>query len=82
MPPAVEQYLREVQRIYNDGEVEIERSFSATEERASLKVLYEAPKNPQNGDEVEVDATLGATADFGSGAGKYVRRGGGWVFIG
>lgn len=82
LPREVAQYLRELHRALNDGELEIERSLNAQEERASLQVLYEEPKNPQDGDEVEVDATVGALSNFGSGAGKYVRRGGAWVYLG
>lgn len=81
-PPWMQEWKREMERVWNDSEQEVERAFNAQEERASLQVLYEEPKNPENGDEVEVDATVGALSDFGSGAGKYVRRGGAWVFIG
>lgn len=60
----------------------IKRALEDAEPTARLQVLGVAPERSQDGDEVEVDATLGATAAFGSGAGKYVMRGGVWVFIG
>jgi len=62
--------------------ISIKRALEDQEPNASLKVLGVAPERSKDGDEVEVDATLGAGSPFGSGAGKYVMRGGLWVFIG
>lgn len=82
LPPAVAAYLRDLVARLHQGEASIAQAFQAAEPAASLQVLGVAPDRSQNGDEVEVDATLGAAAPFGSGAGKYVMRAGSWVFIG
>jgi hypothetical protein len=57
----------------------IREAFIRSEEYAELDVLHAAPAKIRNGMEIEADGT-----DFnpGSGAGKYVRRAGAWVYIG
>ena len=82
LPKDVRDYLQTLAIALRDSETRLRRSLEDQEPVASLKVLGVAPERSQDGDEVEVDATLGATGDFGSGAGKYVRRANLWVFIG
>ncbi len=80
LPPEVRAYLEQLVRVMGQSETALVRALEDQEPVASLKVLGEAPVRSKDGDEVEVDATLGAVAPFGSGAGKYVRRLGLWVF--
>ena len=82
LPKDVRDYLQTLAVALRDSELRLKRALDDQEPVASLKVLGVAPERSQDGDEVEVDATLGATGDFGSGAGKYVRRASAWVFIG
>lgn len=82
LPREVRDYLKLLIDAHRKQQVETLKSMSAQETYASLKVLGVAPERYQNGDEFEVDATVGAAAPFGSGAGKYVVRGGVMVFIG
>ena len=59
----------------------IKRALEDAEPTARLQVLGVVPERSTDGDEVEVNATIGAASPFGSGAGKYVMRSGAWVFI-
>lgn len=58
----------------------IQQAFQRSEEYAEVRPIAMLPTRLRDGMEVEANATLGAT--LGSGAGKYVRRAGAWVFIG
>lgn len=82
LPKDVRDYLQKLVIALRDSETRLHRSLNEAEPYAKLKVLGVAPERSQDGDEVEVDATLGATSAFGSGAGKYVMRGSVWTFIG
>jgi hypothetical protein len=82
LPKDVRDYLQKLVTALRDSELRLKRALDDQEPVASLKVLGIAPDRSQDGDEVEVDATLGATGDFGSGAGKYVRRSSAWVYLG
>lgn len=56
------------------------RQLQVGEDYAEVRQISVAPDKVWDNMEVEVDATLGATVDFGAGgAGRYVRRSGAWV---
>ena len=82
LPKDVRDYLQKLVGALRQSETQLKRALEDQEPVARLKVLGIAPERSENGDEVEVDATLGGASPFGSGAGKYVYRSGAWVFIG
>lgn len=82
LPPAVRAYMSELINAMRRSENDLKRALEDAEPTARLQVLGVAPERSVDGDEVEVNATIGGASPFGSGAGKYVRRSGAWVFIG
>lgn len=81
LPRDVREYLQQLANALRDSEGKLKRALEDQEPVASLKVLGVAPDRQQEGDEIEADATLGATLPGGL-PGKYVYRSGAWVFIG
>lgn len=77
LPPAVADYLRQLIGSLRNGEREIERAFNAPEPLARLDVLQALPDRYDEGDEGEFAAGVA-----GVSAGKYVYRGGVWVYVG
>lgn len=60
----------------------IKRALEDAEPNAKLQIIGVAPERYADGDEFEVNATVGAASPFGAGAGRYIVRAGVPVFIG
>lgn len=77
LPPNVKDYLRKLVYSVRGFQEEAERAFQDAEPVARLQVLGTLPSRSSEGDEGEFAAGVA-----GVSAGKYVYRGGSWVFIG
>lgn len=82
LPREVRDYMNQLVAAMRRSENDLKRALEDAEPTARLQVLGVVPERSVDGDEVEVNATIGGASPFGSGAGKYVRRSGLWVFIG
>lgn len=76
-PKQLPGYLRDLVAAVRSNLQEVHRALEDAEPIAKLEVLAVAPTRVQDGDEIEAAAGV-----VGVSAGKYVRRGGAWVFIG
>jgi hypothetical protein len=73
-PPPFNHDTQTLAQHVNDEFHAIAQSQSDTVDFVHLNVLHQAPFKPRDGMLVDVGSTLGATADFGYGAGLYRRN--------